>query len=649
MRTCRQLACALAAAAVFSLIGASRADAQLGALLSPGPLAKAHSSLEGAANCEKCHERGNKVTAAKCLSCHAPVAQRIARRAGVHRHVKDECVSCHADHAGVAGELRPFDQTRFNHATEAGYPLLGKHGAVAGQCASCHKTRSFLTASTTCTTCHQDKHKGALGPTCERCHALEVTFASASKSFDHSHTNFALTGGHRTVVCAACHKTPDYRVAKFSACASCHVTPHTARVSPTCTSCHTTDNWKTKSFDHTRTAFPLIGKHLTADCAGCHKQPATKVKPPAATCATCHTDPHKGDFKQDCKACHTESGFTGAKFDHMASTGYALMDRHATVACRQCHTAVSPPGTARTRLSLDYKGLKTTCASCHTDPHGAELGSTCEPCHSARTFKVAAYTHAKALDLFTGQHAAVACRGCHLPAKTASAPAGRATAPGATAVASAAAPPAVPHFTGTPTACASCHRDPHLGQLAADCATCHSVNAVKFAADRFSHDRTKYPLAGKHKPLACAACHKPITQAFPAGNGTATQFAGLGTACASCHQDVHLGQVGATCDTCHTAASFKVMNYRHRQPPRDFFVGRHVSAECKACHAPVTRQFPAGRGTAINFTVATTCTGCHKDPHNGTLGPDCGRCHRPGPLSVALGQPPAQPRPSTTW
>ncbi len=134
MRTGRQLVWSIAAAAVFSLLGAARADAQLGALLSPGPLAKAHSTLEGAANCQKCHEARQQGHAPRS-ACRATRRSRSASRArsGVHRDVTDECVSCHADHAGVDGELRPFDQARFNHATEAGYALIGKHAAGHGQ------------------------------------------------------------------------------------------------------------------------------------------------------------------------------------------------------------------------------------------------------------------------------------------------------------------------------------------------------------------------------------------------------------------------------------------------------------------------------------------------------------------------------------
>ena len=66
----------------------------------------------------------------------------------------------------------------------------------------------------------------------------------------------------------------------------------------------------------------------------CHVKPALQVKPRSDTCATCHTDPHRGVFKQDCASCHTETTFkkngTGAPsgFDH-SSTRFPLVDAHA--------------------------------------------------------------------------------------------------------------------------------------------------------------------------------------------------------------------------------------------------------------------------------------------------------------------------------
>lgn len=189
------------------IAGQGRADAQLGALLSPGELSRAHAALEGLANCQKCHEQGKRVTAAKCLSCHKPVADRMTARVGVHRDVKEDCVTCHVEHAGADGELRPFDQRGFDHARVARFPLDGRHAALAGTCAACHKTRSFLTASAACQSCHTDVHKGKLGTSCESCHTTRVAFKDVAGAgrFDHAKSAFPLLGAHTGVACEQCH------------------------------------------------------------------------------------------------------------------------------------------------------------------------------------------------------------------------------------------------------------------------------------------------------------------------------------------------------------------------------------------------------------------------------------------------------------
>ena len=117
----------------------SPARAQLGTLVSPGPLSKAHAALSGVENCVKCHEPGKRVTAQLCLACHKPVAERIARKKGVHRDVAGDCVGCHVEHAGRDGELRPFDTRAFDHRAETGFPLEGRHAPIAGDCAKCHR------------------------------------------------------------------------------------------------------------------------------------------------------------------------------------------------------------------------------------------------------------------------------------------------------------------------------------------------------------------------------------------------------------------------------------------------------------------------------------------------------------------------------
>ena len=586
-------------AAAAHLGAAADASAQFGALVSPGRLHKTHASLEGVSNCLQCHSKGQQVAAEKCLSCHKPIAQRIAAKKGIHRNVTGDCVSCHVEHAGPDAELRPFDQAKFDHARDTGFPLDGLHAPLAANCAACHKTRSFLNAPTTCAACHTDPHKGSLGSQCSTCHATTAKFAAAIKGFDHARTKFALAGAHSKVACESCHKNKQYKGIAFQSCTSCHTDPHKAKLGSSCTSCHTETAWRTTKVDHARTAFPLRGKHATVECEKCHLKPAALVKPRFDTCAACHTDPHRGTFKQDCSACHSESSFQKATFDHTA-TKFALADKHAGLTCVTCHKTSRP-------AANDFRGLKTTCDSCHTDVHRGELGLSCEKCHTAKTFEVKTFTHANTRPFFAGQHATLTCAQCHTatlqPARTATGAAVMRVG-----------------FTTTATTCVACHKDPHAGQLKAACESCHSIETPKFGSPTFSHATTKFPLTGKHAPLACEACHK----------GTPKQLTGLSTECAACHQDPHRAQLGQACQTCHTVETFAVTRYTHKNASalREFFVGRHTSATCAACHKPLLAT-PAGSRPAADYKVSTTCTSCHTDVHRGQLGPACQTCHKP--------------------
>ncbi|MEQ1761145.1 MAG: hypothetical protein ABL986_22785 [Vicinamibacterales bacterium] len=640
------------------MTGSARsASGQISALVSPGRLSQAHTSLEGVTSCLKCHTASRGVTADKCLSCHKPVADRIAQKRGVHKNVTTDCISCHVEHAGVNAELRPFDQKAFNHTTQTTFPLDGLHAPIATSCAACHKSRSFLTLSNTCASCHTDSHKGSLGPKCETCHTTTVKFADTRKGFDHSRTAYPLAGAHTRVTCTSCHVNNTYKGVKFGECSSCHTDPHRTSLGPSCSSCHTVDAWRTRKIDHTRTAFPLKGLHADVECASCHKQPAMKVVPKSDTCATCHTDPHKGTFKQDCKSCHSENGFKqGATFDH-STTRFPLADGHANLTCVQCHKPAAPTpaprlalrstvtqtqtlGQTQTPTPTDFRGLSTTCASCHADVHKGDLGTTCESCHNSKTFRLPGYTHAAPKDFFLGLHTPLRCEQCHVSTFS------------AVSTSPAVAPPRV-GFPTTPTSCASCHKDIHLGQVDSRCETCHGLTQPRFAISGFSHDRTTYPLTGKHVALECRACHKADTAAFPAGTGTAVRLRPIGTTCVTCHQDPHKNELGDTCQTCHTTQTFTVASpYTHRNARalRSFFTGRHNAAACVDCHKPLApapasavAARPAARPAApaaatvrpapakvqLAYRISTTCVSCHRDIHRGSLGPNCESCHKP--------------------
>ncbi|MGE3958989.1 MAG: cytochrome c3 family protein [Vicinamibacterales bacterium] len=614
------------------LVMAGTAHAQLGALMSPGPLARAHRTLEGAANCSKCHEQGRRVTAQRCLSCHQPIAQRMARKFGVHKDVTDSCEACHAEHAGVDGELRPFDQAAFDHAAVAGFPLSGKHQLGAAKCAACHKGRSFVDATASCVSCHADVHRPSLGSNCATCHSTAAAFTAAATQFDHAKAAFPLTGAHATVACARCHTGKVFKGVKFASCANCHQDPHTPSLGAVCTSCHATDAWRTTKVDHARTAFPLAGAHARVTCQACHRQPAAKVALKFDTCTACHADVHRGGFSQDCRACHTEASWKGGRFDH-ATTRFPLEAKHAGLVCDQCHKAAAVPPTQVLALrrapsaagaasgtparAVDFRGLTVACVSCHADVHGAELGTSCETCHSAEGFALRRYTHKRDGTFFGGRHLAVTCESCHQglvpvrPSRT-----------GTVAL--------DVRFTAATRTCVSCHKDVHLAQFTAGCDTCHTIEREKFAVTIDHQAQTRFPLHGAHATVVCAGCHKTETGRFPAGAGTAVRFTGVGTTCVACHADVHLGQVGSGCEGCHSATSFRVATYTHRTKAATILMtGAHARASCADCHKAASGRFPAGQGLAVRYVTGTACTSCHVDQHRGALGPNCGTCHRP--------------------
>ncbi len=614
----------LGAAALILAIVAAPARAQIGTLVSPGPLAKAHASLEGASNCEKCHEPGRKVTAERCLACHRPVADRIKAGKGVHKGVT-ECATCHAEHAGRGGDLLHFNTRGFNHAGVTGFALDGRHAGLA--CSACHKTRSYLTLQPACVSCHADPHKGRFGLDCGKCHSVNVPFKQVAGTFDHGLTAYPLVGAHRTVPCAKCHVNQVYRGLKFQLCTDCHKTPHRQPLADSCTSCHTPETWRTQKIDHARTGYPLLGRHAEVACAACHVKPAILVRLKYDRCADCHSDPHKGVFKQDCGACHQVTGFAKTPFDH-SKTRFPLTGKHADIECRACHknlpavpAAPARPAGARPQPgqpveAFDFRGLSTDCVSCHMDVHRGDAGPKCEGCHSTTAFHPVTYTHPRLPEFFAGQHAPLGCEQCHRKGPAPSAP------PSLTA------PLEGWQFKNLPTACATCHKDPHLGQVGTACEACHSIGVAKFGVVNFTHAKTAFPLTGKHQTVKCEQCHKPETGAFPAGAGTAVRLKGMSFACQSCHTDPHLGQVGKTCETCHTTTTFQLTGYKHKPPASLIVAGVHAKLVCADCHKKVQGVFPSGQGVAVRYTgIGTQCSACHADPHHGGLGPACGTCH----------------------
>ena len=87
----------LLAGVLTSMGTARRARAQI----SPGPLSRAHQSLEGPLNCLKCHAGKAEALEKACLECHKPIATLQALKRGLHATIREQkCATCHPEHAG---------------------------------------------------------------------------------------------------------------------------------------------------------------------------------------------------------------------------------------------------------------------------------------------------------------------------------------------------------------------------------------------------------------------------------------------------------------------------------------------------------------------------------------------------------------------
>ena len=388
---------------------------------------------------------------------------------------------------------------------------------------------------------------------------------------------------------------------------------------------------------------PHAGLEGSRACLKCHEAGQGVA---ARLCLDCHRalaeriaagrGAHAGEDYRRCERCHSEHNgrefelvrFAGgeAAFDH-ARAGWKLEGKHARAACRDCHRAdrVEPALAAHEPdkdLKRTYLGLPTRCVACHQDPHGGTLSATCGECHSQESWKGApGFDHARTRYPLDAAHARVACLDCHRQAD-----------PAAKTLRFA-------QFQGRALpACAECHKDPHQGRLGADCAACHSGASFRTGARvaGFDHQRTAYPLRGRHAGVACEKCHAA---------GRELRIPGF-QLCESCHRDDHAGQLArvaakSECAACHGVEGWAPARYGFEDHARSRLPlsGAHRAVPCVACHAEVRAQelpaaFRRTAGTRIRrFRFdGVACRDCHRDPHAGSLdryagAEGCATCH----------------------
>jgi hypothetical protein len=474
-------------------------------------------------------------------------------------------------------------------------PLSAAHAKLEANCGACHESFSRGAQNSKCVTCHKTvaddvrARTGFHGKTnagaqpCKSCHSDHQGRGFAlvkfnPVGFNHQTTDYPLIGGHAKAKCADCHQAGKKYRGTPTACATCHAKtdPHRGKLGPACQSCHTVATWKTQlPFDHSTTKFALLGAHRAATCKSCHAGERWKGTP--TQCIACHAkdDVHKGALGPACASCHTAVKWKNSTFDH-DDTAFPLIGKHGSITCAACHGVANA-----------LRKPPRTCIGCHAkqDVHKGSNGADCARCHNSRDWKQSSFNH----DTMTrfalkGAHRPLECRACHKQ------------------------PPRIVKLAVT---CFACHAsdDPHKGRFGPECARCHNEVTWKDKV-AFDHALTRFPLLGKHAPLACTQCHADKS------------YAAKGITCQACHDDRHhAGTLGASpaCAVCHNVNDWKMWRFDHDAATDFALTGKHKGLTCTACHRPKTEP---GK-------TSTACIDCHRqnDVHHGNFGNKCERCH----------------------
>jgi hypothetical protein len=210
------------------------------------PLTGAHSST----TCQSCHSSGYTNTPTDCYACHTTEYNNTTNPNHIAANFPTTCVDCHSTTA--------WEPATFDHDNQY-FPIYsGSHNGKWNQCSECHTTPNNYSLFS-CIDCHEHNridtdrdHQGVNGYVynsinCYNCHP---DGNDRPMPFNHSMSEFPLTGAHLNVECAQCHTSNQNRIS--TECVACHMQDYlktlnpnhsSAGISTDCISCHKTNNW----------------------------------------------------------------------------------------------------------------------------------------------------------------------------------------------------------------------------------------------------------------------------------------------------------------------------------------------------------------------------------------------------------------------
>ncbi len=558
-------------------------------------------------SCYSCHQQGGNFSGLSpdCYSCHQKTYEATQNPNHIMAGLPTTCNVCH--------NINGWAPASFNHDITQ-FPLTGKHINV--DCSNCHIT-GYTGTPTDCYACHRQDYESVTDPNhvasqfptdCSLCH---TTAGWEGATFDHTQTQFPLTGSHQTVSCSQCHQngytgTP-------TDCYACHQGDYNNTTNPnhqtsgiptTCAVCHSTTAWQPATFDHNLTQFPLTGSHQTVPCSQCHQNGYTGTP---TDCYACHqtdynntTNPNHQSvsFPTTCADCHTTTAWQPATFDHDNQYFPIYSGKHNGKwnQCSECHTVPSNYGLfscidchehRQSEMDNKHQGVQgyvynsADCFACH--PDGSSEG---------------AFNHVTSIFPLTGAHLTLDCAQCHQNG-----------------------------YPETPTECLACHQTNYNNttnpnhqalSISTDCASCHSTN-TDWKPAQFPQHNQYFELLGRHLEIIndCNSCHNSNYNSTP-------------NQCVNCHQQNynnainpnHSGAgISIECASCHNSTGWSPSTFDHSSMGFTL-LGAHQPLQCSSCHI----------GTTSGLT--TDCISCHQSNYNSAANhtaqsypTNCEMCH----------------------
>ncbi len=525
-------------------------------------------------NCIECHQQGYNNTPNECVGCHQDEFNNTTDPNHQVSGFPTTCDDCHTTSA--------WTPANFDHNF---YPISSQHNDVT--CNECHSEPNYQPQ---CLSCHLDDfnqgHDPGESTDCWACHST----LNWDSNFNHSNTNFPLTGAHLAISCIDCHSN-GYQGTPTE-CLACHQTNYNNTTNPDhevlmlstdCETCHTTNpGWQPATFAIHNQFFELLGAHLNiTNCDDCHNGSYNNTP---NTCIECHQNEFNGttdpphqvlNFSNDCLECHTMNGWTPANFNH---TFYPISNHHNNVNCAECHS---------------QPNYQPQCLSCHlqdfNNGHNPGDPTDCWMCHTTSNWD-SNFDHNNTNFPLTGAHLAIGCLDCHSNG-----------------------------YNGTPTECFACHQtvytsttnpDHEALMLPTTCETCHTTNQGWQPATFPIHNQF-FELLGAHANITnCDDCH----------NGN---FNNTPNQCIDCHQNEYntttdpphqILSFSFDCLGCHNMNGWTPANFNHSFYP---ISNHHNNVNCNQCHSEPNYQ--------------PQCLSCHYNDfiegHNPGHSTDCWNCH----------------------